>query len=59
MEIEQLRDELASLYCELKAAQLSGDDEWIEEVHEALKEAQKELAAAEEDEADRCDALLK
>lgn len=46
MDIEQLRDELSSLYCELKAAQVAGDSEWIEEVQEAIVEAQKELVSA-------------
>lgn len=49
MPIELLRDEVGSLYCELKAALSSGDTEWIADVEAALKEAEKELREAEEE----------
>lgn len=48
MDIEQLRDEVGSLYCELQAAIQTGDNDWIADCQEALKEAQEELREAEE-----------
>jgi len=49
MPIELLRDEVGSLYCELQAALAARDPLWIEEVQEALVDAQRELKEAEKE----------
>ena len=49
MDIEQLKDEIGSLFCELQAAQASGDDQWLDDCRSALEDAQKELQKAEEE----------
>ena len=44
---EDLRDEIASLYAELPQAQLSGDDQWLKDVQDAIQAATKELEETE------------
>lgn len=49
MDIEQLRDELSTLYQEHSEAVRSGDSDWIKEIEEAILSVQRELAYAEEE----------
>lgn len=43
MDIEQLRDEIASLYEELETAQCENDSQWIRDTQDEIRQLEKEL----------------